>query len=341
LQNYLCGTAAKGMAQFFPFSLFIVPSLFFLQMDIRQLKYFLKVAETLNFSEASRALFITQSTLSQQIGKLEQELGIQLFERNSHEVRTTEAGEHLRQYAQCAVNSVNDCVQHIEDLKNLLTGELHIGVTFSFNSIAHEAIMAFLKKFPGVRLNVCYKPMAELLDMLKGRRLDVVLAFKPTQSDERIESRILFVNYLAAIVSETHPLARRENISLNELQNYSLALPANGLQARHALDSLAASRHLHFSANVEINNVNLLLQIVRESNYVTVLSESTILHECGLKSVRIAHADAEMEGCVHILRGSYLKQSAQEFIALLAASASIRSLYSLNYLVRRSCDAPL
>lgn len=303
-------------------------------MDIRQLKYFLKVAETLNFSEASRALFITQSTLSQQIGKLEQELGIQLFERNSHEVRTTEAGNHLRFYAQCAVNSVNDCIQHMEDLKHLLTGELNIGVTFSFNSIAHEAIMTFLKKFPGVKLNVCYKPMSELLEMLKQRQLDVVLAFKPSQADERIESRLLFVNYLAAIANENHPLARQEHISLDELQHYSLALPAHGLQARHALDRLADARHMQFSASVEINNVNLLLRIVRESNYVTVLSESTIFHESGLRSVRIDNAEAAMEGCVHILRGTYLKQSAQEFIALLAASTSIRSLYSLNYLIK-------
>ena len=55
-------------------------------MEIRQLKYFLKVAETLNFSEASRRLYISQSTLSQQISNLENEVGLPLFERNSHEV---------------------------------------------------------------------------------------------------------------------------------------------------------------------------------------------------------------------------------------------------------------
>ena len=64
-------------------------------MEIRQLKYFLKVAETLNFSEASRKLYITQSTLSQQISHLEQEIGLPLFERNSHEVYLTEAGKEL------------------------------------------------------------------------------------------------------------------------------------------------------------------------------------------------------------------------------------------------------
>ena len=64
-------------------------------MELRQLKYFVKTAETLNFSEAARALFITQSTLSQQIRCLEQELGVELLQRDSHSVALTESGEHL------------------------------------------------------------------------------------------------------------------------------------------------------------------------------------------------------------------------------------------------------
>lgn len=305
-------------------------------MEIRQLRYFLKVAETLNFSEASRALFITQSTLSQQINKLEQELGVLLFERNSHEVVLTEAGEQLRQYAVRAINSVNDCARHIEDLKNALTGELNIGVTFSFNFIAHEAIMTFLKKFPGVKLNVSYKPMADLMQMLKRRELDVALAFKPSQSDEHIESRLLFTTNLAVIANESHSVTRRQSVTLDELRAFSLILPAQGLQARNALDRLTAAREISLEVSVEINNVNQLLRIVRESNYVTVLSESTIMHEDGLKSVPLSCPGSEMEGCFHVLHGAYLKRSAREFITLMGESNSIRNLYTLNHLLRNS-----
>ena len=109
-------------------------------MEIRQLKYFLKVAETLNFSEASRKLYITQSTLSQQISHLEQEIGLPLFERNSHEVYLTEAGKELLPYAQNAVNCTMACVDHMNDLKEMLTGELNIGVTYSFSNIMAETL---------------------------------------------------------------------------------------------------------------------------------------------------------------------------------------------------------
>lgn len=302
-------------------------------MEIRQLRYFLKVAETLNFSTASKALFITQSTLSQQINKLEQELDMLLFERNSHQVLLTEAGHHLIRYAKRAVNSVDDCIQHLEDLKKMLTGELNIGVTFSFNSIAHESIMTFLKRYPQVKLNVYYKPMLDLMEMLKRRELDIVLAFKPTQTDERIESKLLFINHLAAIANESHPLMRQQSVKIEDLQRYSLVLPAHGLQARNALDRLLAAREAQLKASVEINNVNQLLGIVRESNYVTVLSESTIIHEAGLHSVRLNCKGNDMEGCIHTLRATYLKRSAQEFIRILCESTSIHNLFSLNYFI--------
>jgi len=115
-------------------------------------------------------------------------------------------------------------------------------------------------------------------------------------------------------------------VQLNELQNYSLVLPAHGLQARHTLDTLLSTHEINLKASVEINNVNQLLRIVRESNYVTVLSESTILHESGLRSVRLDCKNNVMEGCIHTLRDAYLKRSAREFIALLAESASIHRL---------------
>ena len=102
-------------------------------MEIRQLKYFLKLAETLNFSEASHELFITQSTLSQQILNLERELDQQLFLRNSHEVVLTEAGHLLVPMARESIHAVDNCLQRMQELKHLLTGELNIGVTHRSN----------------------------------------------------------------------------------------------------------------------------------------------------------------------------------------------------------------
>lgn len=98
-------------------------------MELRQLRYFVKVAETLNFSEAAKALFVTQSTLSQQIKQLEQDLDTPLLIRSSHSVALTEAGMELLPFALKTLNDAELCVSRVNDLKEVLCGSLNIGVT--------------------------------------------------------------------------------------------------------------------------------------------------------------------------------------------------------------------
>lgn len=296
-------------------------------MELRQLKYFVKTAEFLNFSEASRALCITQSTLSQQIKQLESELGIQLFERNTHGVALTEGGIELLPYARRTVHAADSCVEHIRDVKNMVTGSLNIGVTYTFSPILTETLLLFMKLYPNVKLSIFYKTMAELMEMLEKREIDFVLAFKPTSQSTRIRSHILFDNHLSVIVSDQHPLAQRSKIRLEDLQNYDFALPSRGLQARFAFDRLMSKKAYDFNIRIELNEVNILLKLVRESNLVTILSEATIYGTEGIQAIRLELsdvADYEMEGCIHVLKDSYQKASAKKFVQLLSESDSIK-----------------
>ena len=297
-----------------------------LLMELRQLKYFLRVAETLNFSAAARDLFITQSTLSQQILLLERELSQPLFVRNSREVTLTEAGQTLLPLARETLRSADNCLLRLDELKNLEGGELNIGVTFSFTSIMAETLTAFLRRYPHVKMNVSQSSMADLMERLSHHEFDFVLAFRPLIGNPRIESRPLFHNRLAAIVDERHALAAKQSVTLEELQRYDLALPRRGLQARNALDRILAGTGYHYRIKVEMNTVYLIFRLLRESNYVTVLSESTVVGERGLRAVPIEETGAsgyDMVGCVHLLKNHYLKRSAQEFISMLGESSTM------------------
>lgn len=293
-------------------------------MELRQLKYFVKAAETLNFSEAAKALFITQSTLSQQIRQLENELDTELFHRNSHEMSLTEAGQELLPYATSTIRSAETCLDRIRDLKQLLTGELNIGVTYTFSPILTETVIAFMKRYPQVKLNIYYKSMEELMTMLQKREVDFVLAFKPSEPYENIESHVLFDNRLAAVVHKGHPLAGRSRVSLEELARYDLALPARGLQARGAFDKAMAHYFCRLRVRIELNEANILLKLVRSSNLVTLLSEATTLGEPDLEAIPLDVPGNEMEGCVHTLKDAYRKSSSVEFIRLLCESNAIR-----------------
>lgn len=292
-------------------------------MELRQLKYFAKVAETLNFSEAAKMLCITQSTLSQQIKQLENELDTPLLIRSSHKVTLSEAGELILPHVRRVIYEAESCADRINDLNKLASGSLSIGVTYSFSPILTETLLLFMKQYPKVRLNIYYKPMNELMELLKERVVDFVLAFKPTRSIEGVESHILFQNYLAAIVSEHHPLASKERVTVAELRTYDLALPSKGLQARNTFDDII-SAHDPLRVRIELNEVNILLKLIRQSMLVTVLAEATIHNETGVKAVPLDIPENEMAGCVHILKDTYRKKSMQEFIRMLGDSIAVK-----------------
>ena len=293
-------------------------------MELRQLKYFIRVADCLNFSEAAKESCISQSTLSQQIKQLEQELGSELFLRNSRTVSLTEAGMELLPYARTTIKDADACIERIRDLKDILTGTMNIGVTYSFSPILTETIFSFIKKYPKVKLNIFYKPMSELMDMLRDRKVDFVLAFKPSAPMEGIESHILFQNYLAAIVSSTHSLASEKKVSLEQIAQHGIALPSKGLQARNMLDKVLERYNFNLKARIELHDPDILLNLVRQSNLVTVLAEASIHNERGVKAVPIDIPDNEMVGCVHTLEDSYRKHSMLEFIKMLCESVAVR-----------------
>ena len=105
-------------------------------MELRQLKSFIKAAEMLSFSDAAKALNIAQSSLSQQIKQLEDELDVKLFLRNSHSIALTEAGKVMLPFALRTIHDAQTCTDRIRDLQKLLTGSLCIGVTYSFSPLS-------------------------------------------------------------------------------------------------------------------------------------------------------------------------------------------------------------
>ena len=294
-------------------------------MELRQLRYFVKTAETRNFSHAASCLNIAQSSLSQQIKHLEDELGTQLFIRDSHSLQLTEAGEVILPFALRTIQDAEACVDRINDLRKLLTGTLNIGVTHSFSPILTESVISFIKMYPKIKVNIEYKQMNELMELLSNRELDFVLAFKPIQTFPNVESHILFQNTLSAIVGKNHPLASKEKVSISELEKYDLALPSKGMQARNAFNNIVSDCDV-FKIRIELNDVNTLLKLVRQTSLVTVLAEDSIYDFSDVKAVPIDVHDNQMSGCVHILKETYRKQSMQEFIRILTESIAVKRL---------------
>jgi len=162
------------------------------------------------------------------------------------------------------------------------------------------------------------------MKMLEHDEVDFALTFRPPELNKQIESQFLFDNHLAVIVRDDHPLAHKESVSIAELESYDLVLPAKGLQARNAFDLMSVGVSHNLKVRIELNDVNILLKLVKQSGMITILSETTIYNEEGFKSIPIDLRIKEMEGCIHVKKNVYQKRSAKEFIRLLGESNAVR-----------------
>jgi LysR family cyn operon transcriptional activator len=160
--------------------------------------------------------------------------------------------------------------------------------------------------------------METLINMLDEQNFDVALSYKPTTVHPEIESHIIFDNQLAIFVSDTHPLAARNSVRLADLEKFPFAMPAKGLQARNAFDRIINGLDYRFDIRLEINEVNLLMDLVRSSDkMVTVLSRAASVRVPGIKALTLDQQGTQMEGSFHILKNAYMKRSAKEFLRIL------------------------
>lgn len=292
-------------------------------MELRQLRYFVKVAELNSFSEASKQLNITQSTLSQQVKQLENELGVDLLMRDSHHVSLTDVGEAFLPQARKTLFDATTCIDRIRDIQQLGSGELNIGSTYSFLPLLKETVLQFIKQYPGVKLNICCHSMETLMSMLSERKIDLALSYKSSIMHPEITSHIMFDNRLAVVVSDTHPLASHETVRLADLERFPFAMPAKGLQARNTFDHIVDELDYRFNVRLEINEVNVLLDLVRASDRLfTVVSQAAVARTPGLKSLRLEQTGTQMEGSFHVLQDAYMKHATKEFLRMLCENRS-------------------
>lgn len=195
-------------------------------MELRQIKYFLGVAETLNFSKAALNLNIVQPALSRQIQQLEQDLGVVLFERNNRNVRLTPAGAYLRDEMIKLDKRFNDTLGHALSIQNGHVGTIRIGYPGSaLYSILPEVLCLLQNKLP--LLDGVLTEMAEVkvLETLVNGHIDVCFSREEVYDHPNICQRKLFSEHLALVVPEKHPLTKENFKSIEQCREEGFILP--------------------------------------------------------------------------------------------------------------------
>lgn len=179
-------------------------------MTITQLEYIIAVDTHRNFSVAATHCFVTQPTLSMQIQKLEEDLGIKIFDRSKQPVIPTEPGEEVIKQARVIIHEVKMMHQNIKDRKGLVEGELRIGIIPTLAPyLLPLFLQSFLNKYPDIKIRVKEMTTELLVEKLKAGRIDAGLLVTPLQDSSIIEYP-LFYEELVAYVSKSNAAFKKK-----------------------------------------------------------------------------------------------------------------------------------
>tara|TARA_R110002049_G_scaffold2623_2_gene19369 strand:- start:668 stop:1594 length:927 start_codon:yes stop_codon:yes gene_type:complete len=249
-------------------------------MDLRQLKYFLRVAELSSFRAASESLNISQPALGAQVRKLEEELDVQLFTRHSRGVEATDAGRRLEEHARALLERSELAIRDVRRLSGAAGGVVKIGVTPSIGrALAPELLEACADRHPDIEVNLTQGFSHELDRALLSSRLD--MSFSTNEiNDEKYESLPLLLQK-TYVVGTPEALSGLETpIPLNMLQDLPLAMDARDKDRAHFLQDLATRKGVHLrNIRPPIHSMSIRRETVLTGNCSTIVPYALFAQE--------------------------------------------------------------
>ena len=209
-------------------------------MNIRALQYFVKLADLRHFSKAADACFVSQPTLSTQIRKLEEELGVQLVERSPKNIMLTPVGEEIADRARLVLSDIDQIRAVARRSGNPAEGTMRLGLfpTLAPYLLPH-VVPGVRERYPKLKLQLSEEKTEDVLTMLRQGELDAGILALPVNEDG-LHKEILFEEPFVMAMPAAHPLAARKSIRMADLEGAELLLLEEGHCLReHALEVCA------------------------------------------------------------------------------------------------------
>ena len=207
-------------------------------MELRQLEYFVAVAEEANFTRAAERVHVAQSGVSAQVRRLERELGQDLLDRTPGAVRLTEVGGAMMPFARAALDAVKGARAAVDELTGLLRGRVAVGMIVARSALDLPDLLAeFHRDHPGVEITLIEDNSDHLLEMLASGSINLALVGLASAPPAGIETSVISDEELVAAVWREDPLARGASVPLTALRERPLIALPRGTGMRTALDA--------------------------------------------------------------------------------------------------------
>ena len=240
-------------------------------MNFRALQYFVKLAELKHFSKAASACFVSQPTLSTQIAKLEDELGVTLVERAPRQIMLTPIGTDIAHRAKHILRDIEHMKDAARRSKDPQTGNIKLGIfpTLAPYLLPH-VIPVICKRYPELRLQLAEEKTEDILNMLDQGRLDAGLLALPVEQNG-MEMAVLFEEPFVTAMPSSHPLADKKAVRLEDLEGEELLLLEEGHCLREHALAVCALAGAHERVDFHATSMETLRQMVAANAGVTLM----------------------------------------------------------------------
>jgi len=254
-------------------------------MELRHLRYFMALAERLNFTQAAAQVHVTQSTLSHQIGQLEEELGQPLFDRSDRRVTITAAGELFLAKAVRALAEIDSGIALMNTAKKDLSGQLRVGTTPTLNmGVVPQCVALFAQDHPSMHILVDENTSDGLIAGMREGQFDVAVAYQPQMLDDLLFEP-LYTEELVLVVGDRHPLVRRKRLRMVELHRRELVLPPRKFTTRLQMDEAFKAAGAEPFVAIEFVSIAAMLALVERTTLATIVSRSALPDRPGLHAI--------------------------------------------------------
>lgn len=244
-------------------------------ISLRQLQIFEAIGRLRNFTRAAEELFLTQPTVSMQVKKLEEGIGLSLHEQIGKQIYLTDAGARLYNYTRQILDAVRNMEMEVADMHGMKTGNLRLGVVTTAKYFVPHALGKFCERYPGVDVALKVTNRERLLERMAQNQDDLYIMGRPPQSED-----VLFEPYLAnplvVLASRNHPLAGESGIDPRRLAEYPFIMREAGSGTRMATESFFAQRDIRLKIRMELGSNEAIKQAIDAGLGLSVLSRHTL-----------------------------------------------------------------
>jgi DNA-binding transcriptional LysR family regulator len=244
-------------------------------MELRQLEYFVAVAEEANFTRAAERVRISQSGVSAQLRQLERELGAELIDRSTRTATLTAAGEAALRHARATLASAGAVRQAVDEVTGLLRGRLVVGMVIGCTvAPLFDALARFHHAHPGIEISLLEDNSEHLIEGIRAGSIDFALIGVAATTPPGMNSLTVVSERLVALVPHDHPLAGRERVTLAQIAAHPIVCMPEGTGIRSAFDQSCAAQGLQPVIALQASAAEAMVDLAARGLGIAILSES-------------------------------------------------------------------